>query len=292
MRRLGTRERNVANVSGTSKLTSPRWALFASPLYGSASPPPSPTGASRQQRLSDARLGAALPGRDLHRHIASPADHDRVRHHSDVALLQMRLVLLLLLVDRVEVRHRAPPRTRRLSRTVSCAYKPCSATTTTTTPPRVVRARAHLLPSSRLAGQVVVVAGRQRRRRQRRRLRRRAALSRARPSRSHPRRDGAFPARRHARSAAIVARDDHLHRETDGPDALSRTTTIMAVAVPSTAYCVYVTSLAPPITDAARRALRRSAECGSVHGSSISSPRSGFSSDSRSANDQRRGVTV
>jgi len=43
----------------------------------------------------------------LHRHIASPADHNRVRHHRDVVLLQILLIFLLLLVDCVEIRHRA-----------------------------------------------------------------------------------------------------------------------------------------------------------------------------------------
>lgn len=162
---------------------------------------------------------------------------------------------------------RSPPPPRRSRRSPPsrsrALYVPSRSATTTTAaattqpPRRVVRARARLLPPSRLAGQVVVAAGR--------RGTTTAtddgddgALARARPSRSHPRRDGGFPARRRARSVAVIARDGHLRRDgqagrapDDDDDCESHGTT--------TSACVR--NVALPITDATTtRALRSNAE--------------------------------
>lgn len=128
----------------------------------------------------------------LHRHVASPADHNRVRHHRDVVLLQILLIFLLLLVDRVEIRHRALRIHRALPRERDALVDISVATTYYDD---VLRAR--LLFSH--WGQARTTT----------RVRGRDALASGAP-RSHPRRDG-LPARRHARPVAITARHDH-HR--------------------------------------------------------------------------------
>lgn len=93
---------------------------------------------SRQQRtLSYVLIRCTYISTDfnLHRHIASPANHDRIRHHRDVVLLQILLVLLLLLlVDRVEIRHRRYESAASRERVERTAYK---ATTTRRPCPRL-----------------------------------------------------------------------------------------------------------------------------------------------------------
>lgn len=84
-----------------------RWLCLPLFFVEALVPPPLPLRRSARQQRARGTRGGSSRSRDLHRHIASSANHDRVRHHRYVALLQVLVVLLLLLVDRVEIRHRA-----------------------------------------------------------------------------------------------------------------------------------------------------------------------------------------